>query len=186
MKVKYEMTHVKVKQELNSVNVREEMNDTTKHVILGVNAQLNELPTANDNQKLGHHQFATILFNAEVNLIPDWKVKHKPQMVKRKRYIHHCRHVLLFLYQEDSKFDLAGDTVQVWDDVCPRNNIQLDPLYGAWFLSLSDYSVADLINPKFAGAVMGLSKDKNVAMLFRKVSKRRCQQINKKVCVGKG
>jgi hypothetical protein len=35
-----------VKQGLNSVIVREEMNDTTKPVMLGVKAQLTELPMA--------------------------------------------------------------------------------------------------------------------------------------------
>jgi hypothetical protein len=81
------------------------------------------------------------------------------------------------LYQEDSNSDLAGDIVQVWGDISPRNNVQLDPLYGARFLSLSDYSIFDLINPKFSGMVMGLNKDKNVAMLFSKVIEMRCQQM---------
>jgi hypothetical protein len=58
------------------------------------------------------------------------------------------------LYQEDSKFDLAGDIMQVRDDVSPRNNVQMDPLDGSWFLSLSDYIVIDMFNPK--------SRDMNV------------------------
>jgi hypothetical protein len=150
-----------------------------KHVILGAKAQLTDLPRAKDKQKLGPHQFPTRLLNAEVNLISNWVLEHKPQLVKRKWYIHCCRHILLLLYQSGSKFDLAGDIVQVWDDVSPRNNVQLDPLDGAWFLSLSDYSVLDLINPKLYGVVMGVSKDKSVTMIFSKVSKRRCQKIKK-------
>jgi hypothetical protein len=89
------------------VNMRDETSDTTKRVLLGANAQLTELPTAKEKQKLGPKQFTTILFNAEVNLISDWVVEHKPQFVKCKRYICCCQHKLLFLYQEDSKFDLA-------------------------------------------------------------------------------
>jgi hypothetical protein len=60
------------------------------------------------------------------------------------------------VYQENHKFDLGGDIVQLWDDVSPRKKIQLDSLDGARFLSLSDYSFVDLINPKLSGVVMGL------------------------------
>jgi hypothetical protein len=81
----------------------------------------------------------------------------------------------LCFYQEDFKFDLGGDIVQVRDEVSPRNNFQLESLDGARFLSLSDYSVVDLFSPKLSGVVMGMSKEKKVTMLF---SKRRCQQIN--------
>jgi hypothetical protein len=109
-------------------------------------------------------------------------VEHTPQLVKRKRYIHRCRRKLLFLHQECFKFDLGVDIVQVWGDVPPGNNSQLDPLDGArQFLSLSHYSIVDPINPKLYGMVMGLSKDNNVAMQFIKFSKRRYQKINKKV-----
>jgi hypothetical protein len=49
------------------------------------------------------------------------------------------------------------------------------------FLSLSDYSDVDLIHPTFLGVEMGKSKENNVAILFSKVSYRRCHKINKKV-----
>jgi hypothetical protein len=129
---------------------------------------------AEDKQNLGPHQFA-----AKVNLISDWVVEHKPQLVKHNRYIRRCLHQFLFLYQEDSKFDLGGDIVQVWDDVSPRNTFQLDYLDGARFLSLSDYSVVDLISSKFSGVAMELRNKKKVTMLFSKFSNRRYQQINR-------
>jgi hypothetical protein len=70
--------------------VKEETDDITKPVQLGAKAHLTELPTVEDNQQLGPHQFAARLFNAEVNLISDWVVAHKPQLVKHKWYICRC------------------------------------------------------------------------------------------------
>jgi hypothetical protein len=134
---------------------------------------------AKDNQQLGPHHFAARLFNAEVNLIFDGVVEHKPQSVKRTQYTHHCRHILLFLYQEDYNFDLGGDIVQVWYDVSPSNNFHLDSLDGARLFSLSYYMFVDLINPKLSSVIMGLSKEKNVAILFSKVRKIILHQINR-------
>jgi hypothetical protein len=85
------------------------------------------------------------------------------------------------VFQEDPKFNLAGDIVQVQEGVSPRKNVELDPLDGARFLSLSVCHVVDLIHPTFSGVTMVLSKDKNLAKLFSKVSKMRYQQIKKNV-----
>jgi hypothetical protein len=150
---------------------------------LGANVKLTVLHVVKDQQKLRPRQFITRLFNSEVNLISDWEVEHKPRMVSNKRYNYRTKNTLKFVFQEDLKFNLAGDTVQVWDDVSPRNNVHLHPLDCARFLSLSYYSVLGPINPKFFGMVMGLSKDNNVAMIFSKACKRRCQQINTNVWV---
>jgi hypothetical protein len=89
---------------------------------------------------------------------------------------------LIVFFQQDQKFDLAGATVQVKDDTSPMKiSVRMEPLDGVWFLSLSEYRVIDLLDPKFSGVTMGLSTENNVAMLLRKVSKRRCQQINNNV-----
>jgi hypothetical protein len=57
----------------------------------------------------------------------------------------------------------------------------VEPLDGAKFIYSSDYSVVDINNPTYSGVAMGMSKEENVAMLFSKVSKRRCQQMNIKM-----
>jgi hypothetical protein len=76
----------------------------------------------------------------------------------------------------------AGDTVQVKNDISQtKSGVRVDPVDGTQFLSLSDYSDVNPIHPAYSGVEMGLIKEKNVAMLFSKVSKRRYQQINKKV-----
>jgi hypothetical protein len=82
VKIKCEM-----KQLLNSVVMREETNFGTKLVRLGANAQFTELYMVNDKHQLGPHQFTAKIFNAEVNLISNWVVEHKPQLVKNKHYI---------------------------------------------------------------------------------------------------
>jgi hypothetical protein len=46
---------------------------------------------------------------------------------------------------------------------------------------LSDYNFVDLIHPRYSDVVMRLNKEKNVEMLFSKVSRRRYQQIKRKV-----
>jgi hypothetical protein len=58
---------------------------------------------------------------------------------------------------------------------------QTESLNGARFLSLSDYSVVDMMNPNYSGVVMGVIKQKNITMIFRKVSRTRYHQINTKV-----
>jgi hypothetical protein len=66
----------------------------------------------------------------------------------------------MFLYKEDSDFDLAGNFVQVWDDISPKKDYQTKSLDGACFLALSEYSVVDMMNPTYSGVVMGVSKQK--------------------------
>jgi hypothetical protein len=39
-------------------------------------------------------------------------------------------------------------------------------------------SVVDMMNPTYSGVVMVVSKEKNVTMMFSKVSTRRCQKMN--------
>jgi hypothetical protein len=130
---------------------------------------------------MGPHQYATILFNAEVNLASDWVIEQKPQLVKHKRYIHFFHRIIMFLYKEYANFDLAGNVVQVWDAISPKKDYQTESLYGACFLGLSAYSVVGMTNPTYSGVMMGVSKEKNVTMLFSKVITRRCQQMNKKM-----
>jgi hypothetical protein len=68
----------------HSVVVKEEMNDTMNPVRLGSKVHLTKLPTAKDKKQLGPRLFTARLLNAEVNLISDWVVEHKPQLVKDK------------------------------------------------------------------------------------------------------
>jgi hypothetical protein len=128
---------------------------------------------------MGPRQYATRLFNAEVNLASDWVIEQKQQLVKHKRYIRRSRRRIMFLYKEDDDFDLAGNVVQVRDDISQKNYYQTESLDGACFLALSAYIGVDMMNPTYSGVVMGVSKEKNVTMLFSKVSTRRCQKMNK-------
>jgi hypothetical protein len=84
------------------------------------------------------------LFNSEVNLIEDWVVEHEPQKLSNKRYKRITKKTLKFVFQED----LAGDNVKVKDDISQKESgVTMEPIDGARFLSLSDYSLADLIHP---------------------------------------
>jgi hypothetical protein len=77
---------------------------------------------------------------------------------------------------------LAGHTVQVKDDVSTiETGFKIEPLHGAEFIHLSDYSIMEITNLTYSGVAMGMSKNQNVSMLFSMASKRRCQQINKKM-----
>jgi hypothetical protein len=100
--------------------------------------------------------------------------------MSNKRY-KRMKNALTFVYQEDPQFELAGGTVQVKDDVSTiETGVKIQPLYGAKFIHLSDYSIVEITNPTHSGVAMGMIKIQNESMLFSMVSKRRCQQINKK------
>jgi hypothetical protein len=86
---------------------------------------------------MGPHQYATRLFNAEANLASDWVIEQKPQLVKHKRYIRRSRRRIMFLYKADADFDLAGNVVQVQDDISQKKDYQTESLDGACFLALS-------------------------------------------------
>jgi hypothetical protein len=87
------------------------------------------------------------------------------------------------VFQEDPEFELAGRTVQFKDDVSTiQSGVKIQPLHhGAEFSKLSDYNIVEITNPTYSGVAMGMSKIQNVSMLFSTVSKRRFQQINKKM-----
>jgi hypothetical protein len=86
------------------------------------------------------------------------------------------------VFQEDPEFELAGRTVQVKDDMSTsQSGVKIQPIHGAEFSKLSDYNTIEITNPTYSGVAMGMSKIQNVSMLFSTVSKRRCQQINKKM-----
>jgi hypothetical protein len=107
-------------------------------------------------------------------------VEHTPKKLSNKRYKRRTKSTLKFVFQKDPQFDLAGDIVQVKDTISQiESGFTMDHLDGATLVLLSDYIVVELSHWTYSGVVMGMSKDKNLAMLFRKVSKRRCQQINK-------
>jgi hypothetical protein len=73
--------------------------------------------------------------------------------------------------------------VQVKDEISTiESGVKIKPLRGAEFISLSDYSIVEITNPKYSGVAMGMRKNQNVSMLFSMVSKRRCQQINTQMC----
>jgi hypothetical protein len=91
------------------------------------------------------------------------------------------------VFQEDPQFELAGRTVQFKDGVATiHSGVKIQPLHGAEFSKLSDYNIVEITNPTYSGVAMGISKIQNVSMLFSMVSKRRCQQINKKLGKGTG
>jgi hypothetical protein len=70
------------------------------------------------------------------------------------------------VFQEDPQFELTGRTVQVKDEISTiESGFKIQPLRGAEFINLSDYSIGE-----------------NVSILFSMVSKRICQQINTKIC----
>jgi hypothetical protein len=86
------------------------------------------------------------------------------------------------VFQEDPGFELAGRTVQVKDDVSTiQSGVKIQPIHSAEFIKLSDYNIVEINNPTYSGVAMGMSKIQNVSMLFSTLSKRRYQQINKKM-----
>jgi hypothetical protein len=148
----------------------------------GANTNLACLPTATEQLKLGKHEMALRLFNSEVNLVSDWILEHRPKKLSNNRYKHRKKNSLTFVFQEDPQFELAGSTVQVKDDVYTiETGVTIEPLHGAKFIHLSDDSIMEITTPTYYGVAMGMTKNLNRSMLFSMVSKRRCQQINKKV-----
>jgi hypothetical protein len=93
------------------------------------------------------------------NLASEWVIEQKPQLVKHNRYIRRSRHIIMFLYKYDADFDLAGNVVQVRDDISPKKDYQTKSLDGACFLALSAYTVVDTTNPTYYGVVMGVIKE---------------------------
>jgi hypothetical protein len=65
--------------------------------VLGAKARLNKKPTGKNKEKMGPHQYATRLFNAEVNLASDWVIEQKSQLLKQTRYICRYRRIIVFL-----------------------------------------------------------------------------------------
>jgi hypothetical protein len=57
------------------------------------------------------------LLNSEVNLVSDWVLEHRPKKLSNKRCKCRTKSTLQFLFQEDPQFDLAGNIVQVNDDI---------------------------------------------------------------------
>jgi hypothetical protein len=85
------------------------------------------------------------------------------------------------VFQEDPQYEWAGRAVQVKDEVSTiETGVIIEPLHGAKFIHLLDYIIIEITNPTHSGVAMGMSKNQNISMLFSMVSKRRCQQINKK------
>jgi hypothetical protein len=147
----------------------------------GAKANLTKLPTAKEQLKLGKHKMAKQLLNSKFNLVSDWILEPRPKNLSTKRYKRRIKSTLKFVFQEYPQFNLAGDIVQVKDDISKiETGVKIEPLDGAKFIYLSDYIVVEINNPRYSGVAMGMSKEENVAMLFSKVSKRRSQQINKK------
>jgi hypothetical protein len=80
------------------------------------------------------------------------------------------------VFQEDPQFDLLGDIVQVKDDISQiESGVKIYPLVSAKFMYLPDCSAVDINNPTYSRMAMGMIKEENVAILFRTVSKSRCQ-----------
>jgi hypothetical protein len=137
-------------EKVNTKSKRERKNGNVTKLtmpVLGAKLQLTDKPTGKDRQEMGSHRYTKKLFNAEVNLIFDWVLEHRSESLNHNRYIHLCHHRIMFLYHEDSKFDLAENVVQVRDVISPKNDVHIESLDGARFISLSDYSVVDMMNP---------------------------------------
>jgi hypothetical protein len=164
------------------VKVKENNQVKVESLFPGAKANLTDLRTVTERLQLGKHQIAKHLFNSEVNLVSDWLVEHHPKKLSNKRYKRLKKGTLTFVFQEDPQFELAGRTVQVKDDVSTiESGVKIQPLHGAEFINLSDYNIIEITNPTYFGMAMGMSNIQNVSMLFSMVSKRRCQQINKKM-----
>jgi hypothetical protein len=72
--------------------------------------------------------------------------------------------------------------VQVKEDISTiESGVKIQPLHSAELINLSDYNIFEITNSTYSGVAMGMSKIQNVSMLFSMASKRRCQQINKKM-----
>jgi hypothetical protein len=108
-------------------------------------------------------------------------MEHRPKNISNKRYKRRTKSTLKFMFQEDPQFDLAGDAVKVKDDISQiESGVKMEPLDGAKFIYLLNYSIVEINNPTYSGVEMGMSKEEIVAMLVSKVSKRRCAIKSKK------
>jgi hypothetical protein len=164
------------------VKVKENNQVKVESLFPGAKANLTDLLTGTERLQLGKHQMAKRLFNSEVNLVSDWLVEHTQKKLSNKRYKRQKKRTLTFVFQEDPQFELAGRTVQVKDDMSTiESGVKIQQLHGAEFINLSDYNIVEITNPTYSGVAMGMRKNQNVSMLFSMVSKRRCQQINKKM-----
>jgi hypothetical protein len=75
------------------------------------------------------------LFNSKVNLVSDWVLEHKPKKLSNKRYKRRTKRTLKFVFQEYVQFELAGDIVQVKDDISQiESGVKTEPLDGAKFI----------------------------------------------------
>jgi hypothetical protein len=75
-------------------------------------------------------------------------LENRPKKLSNKRYKRQKKLTLTFVFQEDPQFELAGRTVQVKDDVSTiESGIKIQPLHGAEFIHLSDYSIVEITNP---------------------------------------
>jgi hypothetical protein len=80
------------------------------------------------------------IFNSEVNFVSDWVMEHKPKKLGNKRYKLCAQRTLEVVFQEDPHFNLAGDILQVKDDISQiESGVKMEPLDGAKFVYLSDY-----------------------------------------------
>jgi hypothetical protein len=104
-------------------------------------------------------------------LVSDWILEHRPKNLRNKRYKRRTKSTPTFVFREDPQFDLAGDIVQVEDDIYTvKNGVKIEPLHGAKFNYLSDYNIVEINNPTYSGVKMRMSKEENVSILFSKVS----------------
>jgi hypothetical protein len=115
-----------VKLEINAVRA------STSCIFPGAKAKLTELPTKKKQVKLGSHQMAKQIFNSEVNLVSDWVVEHKPKKPRKKT-----------LYKKYHKICVSRrfNISQI------EGGVTMEPLDGAKFVYLSDYSVVELVHP---------------------------------------
>jgi hypothetical protein len=142
-----------VKVETNAVK------SSTLCIFLGAKVKLTKLPALKEQLKLGSHQMAKWIFNSEVNLVFGWVVEHKPKNPSNKIYKCRTKSILKFVFQEDPQFDLAGNIVQVKDNISQiESGITMEPLDGEKFVYLSEYSVVELIHPTYSDVTLGMSK----------------------------
>jgi hypothetical protein len=65
-------------------------------------------------------------------------VEHKPKKLRNKRYKRRKKSSLKFLFQENPQFDLAGNVLQMKDDISQiESGVAMEPLDGAKFIYLS-------------------------------------------------
>jgi hypothetical protein len=130
------------------VKVEEDMQVKVESQSPGAKAFLADLPTAMEELKLGKHETEKWLFNSKVNLVSYWLLEHRPKNLSNKRYKRRKKNNLTFVFQEDPQFDLAGHIVQVKDDISNiETGVKIEPLHGAKFIHLSDYSIVEINNP---------------------------------------